>query len=112
VSLLLEHTLVDFASIVESTDYNLPLSYFAFGFLRHFDLPQVAATLAPRPIWLLNPAGANGEALTLDTIQQKSAPVKAAYNRTPGDFRILVSPGGRQGAVAEWLDTVRKPASS
>lgn len=111
VSLLLEHTLVDFASVVESTDYNLPLSYFAFGFLRHFDLPQVAATLSPRPLWLLNPAGANGDALTLDSIQHKSAPVKAAYNRKPSNFRILVSPGGRQGVVAEWLETVQKPAS-
>ena len=111
VSLLLEHTLVDFASVVESTDYTLPLSYFAFGFLRHFDLPQVAATLSPRPIWLLNPAGANGQALTLDTAQAKSAPLKAAYSRKPGDFRIVVSPGGRQGVVAEWLDTVKKTAS-
>ena len=111
VSLLLEHTLADFASVVESTDYNLPLSYFTFGFLRHFDLPQIEATLSPRPLWLLNPAGANGEALTLDSIQRRSEPVRAAYNTNPGHFRVLVSPRGRQGAVAEWLETVQKPAS-
>ena len=108
VSLLLEHTLVDFASVVESPDYLLPLPYFTFGFLRAFDLPQVAATLAPRPLWLLNPAGANGEALTLDVIQQRSAPVHAAYQRRPGAFRIVVSPGDQAKAAAEWLETFKK----
>jgi cephalosporin-C deacetylase-like acetyl esterase len=107
VSVLLERTLTDFASMVESTDYHLPLSYVTFGLLRDFDLPQVAAALSPCPLWLVNPVGANGEALNLEVIHTKTAPILAAYIRNPRDFQIVVSPDGGPNTVAAWLDTLQ-----
>ena len=105
-SVLLERTLLEFASVVEATDYDLPVPYFTFGFLQHFDLPQIIASLAPRPVWLLNPAGANKELLTRDAVRHRIAAVEASYAATPNAFRIVISPAPPQHAAMAWLATV------
>ena len=65
---LLGKTLADFASVVASPDYNLKVASFSFGFLKHFDLPQIAASVAPRPVWLLNPVNAKGDSVSSNEI--------------------------------------------
>ena len=64
-SLLLNRTLADFESIVASKDYDLPLSAVAFGMLRKMDLPELCASLVPRPVWLVNSVGPTRNPLTL-----------------------------------------------
>lgn len=51
-ALELSSGLLSFRSIVESEDYQHPFGNFATGFLRHADLPQVAAMMAPRRLLL------------------------------------------------------------
>jgi cephalosporin-C deacetylase-like acetyl esterase len=68
-SVLLDGMLADFESVVGSKDYKLPLSAVAFGFLRKFDLPDICATVPPRPVWLLNAVGPQGNTLPLSEVQ-------------------------------------------
>jgi hypothetical protein len=42
--------LASWRSLVEREDYTCPLANFAWDALRVADLPQIAASLAPRPV--------------------------------------------------------------
>jgi cephalosporin-C deacetylase-like acetyl esterase len=72
-SLLLDRTLTDFRSLVASEDYNLKVGSFTFGLLKHFDLPQLASVVSPRPVWLLNPVDPKGDSLPLSAIPSSYA---------------------------------------
>ncbi len=63
-SVLLTRTLVSYMSVVESKDYSLPLGWFVPGILRHFDIPDLAAAVYPRPIWILDSVDAAGTFLS------------------------------------------------
>jgi cephalosporin-C deacetylase-like acetyl esterase len=91
-SVMLDRTLVDLESIVTSKDYRLPLSAVAFGVLTKFDLPELCAHLAPRPLWLLNTVGPQGNGLAVSDISGRYA--KAT---------VLVEPGPPDKVVMEWL---------
>jgi cephalosporin-C deacetylase-like acetyl esterase len=89
-SVLLMDTLVSFESIVASEQYHLPLSYFSFGMLRKFDLPEICSAIAPRPVWLLNAVGAQGEPLPLSTISPKYEVAKRAYQAAGHQGRLTI----------------------
>jgi cephalosporin-C deacetylase-like acetyl esterase len=73
--------LISYRSIVETERYNAPFGSFAFGMLQHTDLPDVAASLAPRRVCL---AGAvDGAGNTTDV-----AAVRAVY----GGGHVVVRP--------------------
>jgi len=60
-SLMLDSTVATYRSMVESKTYSLTLPWFAYGILRHFDLPDAVGSLAPRACWLLNATNAVGQ---------------------------------------------------
>ncbi len=104
---LLDRTLATFRSVVESEDYALPLSWFAFGFLREFDLPDLVATLAPRPCWVLNASGAQGDTIPESSLQLIYKTAVNAYSRSAAQeaLRFLVRPDQERVAViAKWLE--------
>ena len=77
--------LVSYRSIVETEDYIAPFANFVRGILLHTDLPEVAASLAPRRVCLAGTVSASGELL-------KAAAVRAVY----GDHEhIVLRPEGR-----------------
>ena len=67
-SVLLTGVIATYISIVESADYSLPLDWFIPGVLRHFDLPDIAASISPRPVWIANPVAASGQMLSADEV--------------------------------------------
>ncbi len=85
-SVLFDRPIATYASIVESKSYSLDLTWFLFDVLRHFDLPDLTALLAPRPCWLLNATNAQGEALP-------ESEVAAFYKRAVESFRQFNAPG-------------------
>jgi cephalosporin-C deacetylase-like acetyl esterase len=92
-SVLLHDTLADFSSVVQAEDYKLKGASFAFGLLQHFDLPDICKTLAPRPVWLLNPVDANGDGLALSQVHARygtSATVHVQQDAHGGVFRDWV----------------------
>jgi cephalosporin-C deacetylase-like acetyl esterase len=94
-SLLLDRTLADFKSLVAAEDYNLKAGSFTFGMLKHFDLPQLASIVTPRPVWLLNPVGPNGEGLPLSAVSPGYAETaKIRVESTPADT-----------VLSEWIQT-------
>ena len=81
--------LISYRSVVDTERYSAPFGSFAFGLLRHTDLPDVAASLAPRRVLL---AGAvDGAGNTMDP-----AAVRAVY----GGPHITVLPQAAWDAEA------------
>jgi len=92
-TLLLDRTLTDFRSLVAAEDYSLKVGSFTFGLLKHFDLPQLASVVSPRPVWLLNPVNPQGEPVPLSAIP-------AAYSETA---KIHVESTPADSVLSEWI---------
>jgi pimeloyl-ACP methyl ester carboxylesterase len=74
-------TLISYAAVVENEYYTHALSGFVPGALRDFDLPELAAMLAPRPLLLVNP---------VDGFQRRADPSQAAAEyKIAGDIYRL-----------------------
>ncbi|MGI9075036.1 MAG: acetylxylan esterase [Bryobacteraceae bacterium] len=105
-SMLLNSTLVDFESIVASKEYDLPLSSVAFGFLKKFDLPEICATVAPRPVWFVNTVGPHRNQLPLNDVRQRYEIATRAYENPnrPNQLSFRVEPAPLGNLVLEWLE--------
>jgi len=62
-----------------------PPSAFPFGVLRHFDLPEITATLAPRLVVIANARDGQGNTVASDSIE-------AAYKHTRQVYHALTRP--------------------
>ena len=80
--LLLERSPLDLESIVAAERYKLPLSFFVFGLLKKFDLPEICSSIAPRPLLVANPVDSLGEAVTISDINVKYSIVQRAYTQS------------------------------
>lgn len=80
-SIVCDHMLAGFRSVVESEDFNLELSWFVPGILKEFDLPELVAALAPRRLALLNAVGPGGEVLSKSDLRAKFHVAIEAYSR-------------------------------
>ena len=105
-SVLLNRTLIDFESVVASKEYDLPLSSVAFGFLKKFDLPEICATVAPRPVWLVNTVGPLRDQLTISDIQRRYRIASRAYEdaNRPDQLSFRVEPVPIDNLVLEWVE--------
>jgi cephalosporin-C deacetylase-like acetyl esterase len=61
--------LISHRSVVESERYNAPFGNFVFGVLRHTDLPEVAASLAPRRLCLAGAVDGEGGTMTVAAVR-------------------------------------------
>ena len=62
-SMLLDSPVATYRSVVESEAYSLEFSWFLYGVLKHFDIPDLVGSVAPRPCWILNAADSQGKTL-------------------------------------------------
>ncbi|MGH9357587.1 MAG: hypothetical protein ACRD1O_00235, partial [Terriglobia bacterium] len=93
-------------SVAESEDYTWGLTWFVFGILRHFDLPDIIGASAPRPCWLLNVVGPTNEVLSRTDSVMRFSPAIESYSRLSASsrLRLLVEPKEkRMEVVANWL---------
>jgi cephalosporin-C deacetylase-like acetyl esterase len=81
--------LISYRSAVETERLSAPFGSFVFGILQHTDLPDVAASLAPRRVCLAGAMDAAGGAMD-------SAAVRSIY---PGEH-ITIKPEGKWDAEA------------
>jgi hypothetical protein len=104
-SVLLNSTLADFESIVASKEYDLPLSSVAFGFLKKFDLPEICATVAPRPVWFVNTVGPHRNQLPLSDVRQRYGVAIRAYEdaNRPNQLSFRVEPAPLDSVALDWL---------
>jgi dipeptidyl aminopeptidase/acylaminoacyl peptidase len=82
-------------------------SAFVPGVLGDFDLPDLAASLAPRPLWIVDPRTPTGALVPTDRAREEFAPAVLAYDRAgePTSFRVLQRPEGwpLDTFLAAWL---------
>jgi dienelactone hydrolase/pimeloyl-ACP methyl ester carboxylesterase len=96
-SLTLDNAVVSWSAVVRT-----PLSYDQLtnvvpGVLAFYDLPNLAATLAPRPLSLraVDPVG---KPVAGDQLRQVYAPAFKAYKASRAEKALTVQPGGQQDA--------------
>ncbi len=107
-SLMLDSTVATYRSIVESKTYSLTLPWFAYGILKHFDLPDIVGALAPRPCWLLNATNASGEPWPQTKLSAIYRHALETYKRsgTGEGLRLLVRRDDERAEVLDnWLKT-------
>jgi len=101
-SVLIQRTLATYVSVVDSEEYSLPFDWFVPGILQHFDVPDIAAAVYPRPVWVIDALDAAGEVLP-------ESAVHASYAQRVGEtsialkqfaLRVSVEDGD---AYADWL---------
>lgn len=102
-SLLLDGTLINYMSIVQSKDYSLPLEWFAPGILRHFDLPDLSAAVSPRSVWLLDAVDAPGNILSEEEARRCYSHRISENSPVLRGLRILRTAGHPQETYLDWL---------
>lgn len=84
--------LVSWRSVVETEDFEYPLANLAYGALGRTDLPQLAASLAPRKVWLAGTVDAAGKRMNPEA-------VRSAYASAP-NVEVLPDPSWDIAALA------------
>jgi predicted dienelactone hydrolase len=102
-----EGTVLSYREIARARYHEGLTAAFVPGVLRDFDLPDLAAALAPRPLWIVDPRSPTGALFPTDRARIEFAPASLAYERAgqPTAFRALHRPEGWPlGRVyAAWL---------
>jgi cephalosporin-C deacetylase-like acetyl esterase len=108
VRVALLEPLVSYRALIEE-EYYAPR--FSHAIVPHaltgYDLPDLAATLAPRPLAILHPANGHGDRAAGDAVAREIALVSAAYSatNTPDRFiRVIDSDRPAFEALLKWLD--------
>lgn len=85
-----DHGLVSYKSLAQADRYRYSADIFLPGVLNRFDLPQVAAALADRPLTLLSPLGPMKQALATHEAESAYEWTRKAYAgaQAGGQFRI------------------------
>jgi dienelactone hydrolase len=94
--------LVSFQNVVETEIYTHPFANFVPGLLNHTDLPDVAASLAPRRVTLAGSVDATGSRVSPDTV---GAIYSAA--RQNGNLTIVETPDWSAESLIARLSTPR-----
>ncbi len=107
-ALWLSRTLVDFESVVAAKEYDLPLPSIVFGLLLKMDLPEMCASLAPRPVCLMNTIGPNGGDLALSDVAASYQVTTRAYadEKQSEKFSLRVAPEPTDEAALVWAKKV------
>lgn len=102
-SLLLTRAIPSWESIIEAEDYTVSLDWFVPGILQNFDLPDLLASVAPRPVWIYDAVNADGQPISesaLRDIYLQRVPERSSAFRT---LRLGVAPEHEEDLYAEWL---------
>jgi dienelactone hydrolase len=89
-----EGTPVSYAAIAAAHLYNQPISLMLPGVLKEFDLADVLASLAPRPLIMLNPQDAMARKMNAEDARQSVDIIRQSYSRSGAEnkFEIEVVP--------------------
>lgn len=106
-SLAVEGTPVSFGEIAAAYLYNQPVSLMLPAVLQDFDLPDVLASLAPRPLLVLDPQNAMTRKMDREEARQTGEFIRRRYARggTMGRFEIDVMPheSDVREALVKWI---------
>jgi cephalosporin-C deacetylase-like acetyl esterase len=101
------NTLLNYRQIIETGNYAIHVSLFLPQILRHFDLPELAVGIAPRPLLLLDSRDPMRKPLLEKTMRQELQLASQTYRMLGAGARLsLQTTSGRNAqlqAVIEWL---------
>jgi cephalosporin-C deacetylase-like acetyl esterase len=85
-----QNGLLSYRTLLEHDRYDQASSQFVWGLLQRFDLPQVAAAIAPRNLTILDPAGHTKKPVDAETAARVYAVASSAFRRAgvPDHFKI------------------------
>jgi cephalosporin-C deacetylase-like acetyl esterase len=86
----LHAALGSWTSVVESPISYEQLADVVPGVLAHYDLPELAASLAPRKLTIRNPVDPQAQPLADDTRRELFAPVEAAYKQADASAALKI----------------------
>jgi hypothetical protein len=105
-SLLCEGTLAEFRPMLGAGEVRWGLPWVLTGMLKHFDVANVIATLAPKIVWCMNPVAPSDEKLEEQELRDCFGAAFDEYRRrnAESNFRVLIRSGEeRESTLAEWL---------
>jgi hypothetical protein len=88
--LTLEDSLVSWSAVVRTPVGYDQLTNVVPGALTAYDLPDLAASLAPRPLTIRRPADPTGQPLTRAAAEGAYRAVRAAYARADGEKHLVI----------------------
>ncbi len=102
-----EGTVLSYLEIARARYHEGLTAAFVRGVLADFDLPDLGAALAPRPLWVVDPRTPTGALVATDRVRKEFGPAALAYERAgrPTAFRVLHRPEGWafDRVYASWL---------
>jgi dienelactone hydrolase len=97
-------SLISYSAIAESDLYTHRFGSFGPGFLRGFDLPDVAALIAPRPLLIQNPVDALHRVLDVAKAREALGSTARAYEKAGSADRFRVEHDtASEGIAARYL---------
>jgi cephalosporin-C deacetylase-like acetyl esterase len=106
-----EGTVLSYLEIARARYHEGLTAAFVPGVLADFDLPDLGAALAPRPLWIVDPRTPTGALVATDRARKELGPAVLAYERAgrPRAFRVLHRPEGWtfDRVYAAWLASER-----
>src|SRR5439155_2015238 len=89
-SVRVEHSLVSWMSVAETPLTYNQLSSVVPGVLKVYDLPELAATLAPRRLEIVAPQAPAGGPVGLSELEKTYAACRDAYRREGAEQRLII----------------------
>jgi hypothetical protein len=103
----IEGTVLSYLEIARARYHEDLTSIFVPGILEDFDLPDLAAALAPRPLWIVDPRSPTGALVSTDRTLTEYASAVRAYEAAahPEGLRVLHRPQDwpLTKVYSEWL---------
>jgi cephalosporin-C deacetylase-like acetyl esterase len=87
-SVVAERGLASYRALAQGDRYTHGAAIFVRDVLKHFDLPHVAAAIAPRPLTLVGPVDAMKRPVNMDSAAEIYAFTAESYRRAGGSFLI------------------------
>jgi hypothetical protein len=91
-ALTLERSLISWSAVARTPVTRDQLAAVVPGVLASYDLPDLAAALAPRRFELLDAVDATGKPAGVDAVHQAYAACRAAYHAQKADEKFVIGP--------------------
>lgn len=104
-SILVTRVLISYMSIVQSPEYSLALEWFVPGILQHFDIPDIAACISPRPLRIMNAVDASGSILPVDAVRTIYAQRIGHNSAAMRNLSIMTSSRDDRDNYLSWLQS-------
>jgi dienelactone hydrolase len=90
VEVTLEGMVISWASVARTPQFKGQLSNVVPSALKGYDLPDVAAAIAPRPLTIRNPVDAAGNPVSQAELEEAYAPARAAYKAAGAEKNLVL----------------------